>query len=133
MAAAIALAKRLYPLGSAPDDVLEAWYSWAAALTDAATWDSLTTQARAHLIGHAGEVWLRDTSGGTSTGGGSGGGGAVRAAKSSTLSITVGAWAGAGTWTPATIQESALAQTAGGRAYLMLRSAQVDIATPVVG
>lgn len=133
MAAAIALAKALYPISSAPDSVLEAWYAWAAALVGTTHWGSLRTQAIAHLLGHAAEVWLRDTAGGTSTGGGSGGAGVVTSAKSSTLALSLGAWAGAGAWTPATVEEAALSKTQGGRAYLILRGSIIDISTPVVG
>ena len=137
MTAAITLARALYPLDGAPDAVLEAWYAWADSLTDPTTWAirgaSVLTQARAHLLGHAGEVWLRSTSGGTSTTGGSGTAGVVTSAKSSSLSLTMGAWAGSGSWTPGTPGDAALAQTAGGRAYLALRSAVGDISTPVVG
>jgi hypothetical protein len=134
MAVAIALARALYPLDGCPDAVLESWYSaWVVRLTDASAWGAALSDARAHLLGHCGEMWLRKTSGGTSTTGGGGAEGVVTSSKSSTLSMTVGAWAGAGAWTPSTPGDAALVQTEGGRAYLALRSAQIDIGLPVVG
>jgi hypothetical protein len=129
--AAIDLARSLYPLTSVPDPVLTAWGVWAQRLAGAGFGPD-RVQAIAHLLGHAGEMWARATSGGTSTGGGGGVAGVVASSSTSSLSVSYGAWSGAGSWVPATAGDAALAQTEGGRAYLALRDAVLDISAPWV-
>jgi hypothetical protein len=124
--AAIDLARSLYPLTSVPDPVLTAWGVWAMRLAGAGFGPD-RVQAIAHLLGHAGEMWATQTAAG-----GASVGGVVTSVSTLSQSRSLGAWSGAGAWTPGTAEEASLAQTTAGRAYLSLRDAVLDISAPWV-
>ena len=130
MALAIALARALYPLANVPDAVLEAWYSWAAAVAGSVAFAGDRTQAIAHLLGHAGEMWARAGGAGGNAGGGVAG--AVTSSRSSTLAVSYGAGGVAGSWTPGSAADAVLMQTPGGQAYLTLRAMQSPVVVPEV-
>ena len=129
-AAAIAVARGLYPLSAAVTDaILTAWWEQAAALAG----DRLgarQTLAQAHLLGHYAERWAQAQAGAAN--GGSGvSAGTVTASSSSGMSITLGAWAGAGAYQPTTPTEADLLQTVGGRAFLTLIASRAAVRLPV--
>jgi hypothetical protein len=128
----IAAARARFPLAALTTDaVLTAWLPWCRAhVSLGGEWSPYELDALACLLGHCGEVYLRDTAGGLSPGGGSGVIGAVTGATSGRQSVQRGM--GASAWTPGSATDADLMQTAGGRAFLGLRDTRPLIVVPAI-
>lgn len=120
----IAAARARAPISSASDDLLTAWLPWVRSVAGLPGWPTYAKRldGQAWLLAHRAEVFLRDTSGGSSTGGGGSivGGYVSRSEGPRSVGYGVGGGAsGAGGLTPAELD---LTSTASGRAFLALRA-----------